>query len=211
MARDKQSGLPDVVVQGGDQEQVKRNLEAFDQLDVVKGMGAKLIQGWIYSKALPFEPVMERLATGEFRIEPDGPDHYRSDRRTVFRRIGIIHEDHRYAGVLRDISRTGARVEGLLGVPVGTQLVLDLGSGQLAVCTVSRSRDAMIGVEFETPLVSDGAGGLCTRHRISPYALAAAGMPLEALPAGNYSMQLIKSDSGPQRKPQFVEVKTPGV
>jgi diguanylate cyclase (GGDEF)-like protein/PAS domain S-box-containing protein len=192
-------------------EVVVEGVEAFDQLDVVKGMGAKFVQGWIYSKALPFEPVMERLATGEFSIEPDGPDHYRSDRRTVFRRIGIIHEDHRYAGVLRDISRTGARVEGLLGVPVGTQLVLDLGSGQLAVCTVSRSRDAMIGVEFETPLVSDGAGGLCTRHRVSPYALAAAGMPLEALPTGNYPMQLVKSEAGQPRKPLFVEVKTPGV
>ncbi len=189
---------------------VVEGVEAFDQLEVVKDMGARFIQGWIYSKALGIDKVKERLANGEFRIEPDGPDQYRSDRRTVFRRIGVIHEDHRYAGVLRDISRTGARVEGLLGVPVGTQLVLDMGNGQLAVCTVSRARDAMIGVEFETPLVSDGAGGLCTRHRISPYALAAAGMPLEALPAGNYSMQLIKRDEASRVKPQFVEVKTAG-
>jgi hypothetical protein len=151
------------------------------------------------------------LSSGEFRIEPDGPENFRSDRRTVFRRIGIIHEDHRYAGVLRDLSRTGARVEGLLGVPTGTQLVLDLGSGQLAVCSVIRARDAMIGVEFETPLVSDGAGGLCTRHRVSPYALASAGMPLEALPAGNYPMQMIKSSSDGESKPQFVEVKTSGI
>ncbi|MCB2047300.1 MAG: EAL domain-containing protein [Novosphingobium sp.] len=192
----------DVVVEG---------VEAFDQLGVVKEMGARLIQGWIYSKALAIDAVRERMSSGEFRIEPDGPESYRSDRRTVFRRIGVIHEDHRYAGVLRDLSRTGARVEGLLGVPVGTQLVLDLGSGQLAVCTVIRARDAMIGVEFETPLVNDGAGGLCTRHRVSPYALAAAGMPLEALPAGNYPMQMIKSSDGGQSKPLFVEVKTPGV
>ena len=68
-----------------------------------------------------------------------------------------------------------------------------------------------MGVEFETALVNDGAGGLCTRHRISPYALAAAGMPLEALPAGNYPMQLIKKDGDNQRKPLFIEVKTPGV
>jgi diguanylate cyclase (GGDEF)-like protein len=192
----------DVVVEG---------VEAFDQLEVVKGMGAKYVQGWIFSKALAIEVVRDRMSTGEFRIEPDGPDHYRSDRRTVFRRIGIIHEDHRYAGVLRDLSRTGARVEGLLGVPVGTQLVLDLGGGQLAVCAVSRAKEAMMGVEFETPLVNDGAGGLCTRHRVSPYALAAAGMPLEALPAGNYPMQLIKKDGDNQRKPLFVEVKTPGI
>ena len=54
--------------------------------------------------------------------------------------------------------------------------------------TVRRSQDATQGVEFEIPLVGDGADGLCTRHRISPYLLAAAGMPLAALPAGHYGL-----------------------
>ena len=61
----------------------------------------------------------------------------------------------------------------------------------------------MVGIEFETPLVSDGAGGLCTRHRVSPYALAAAGMPLAALPPGNYPLALA---GGPSSKPQFIQV-----
>ena len=106
----------------------------------------------------------------------------------MFRRIGVIHEDFRYDAVLRNLSRTGAMIEGLLDVPVGTDLVLDLGEGQLVVATVRRSQDASQGLEFETPLISDGADGLCTRHRISPYMLAAAGMPLRALPPGHYSM-----------------------
>ena len=46
----------------------------------------------------------------------------------------------------------------------------------------------MAGLEFETSLVDDGAGGLCTRHRVSPYMLAAAGMPLGALPPGQYPL-----------------------
>jgi len=91
-----------------------------------------------------------------------------------------------------------------LGVPVGTGLVVDLGHGQLVVSTVSRSHDMTIAVEFETPLVSDGAGGLCTRHRVSPYALAAAGMPLGALPAGSYP--LLVGGDGPRSKPQFLQV-----
>ena len=74
--------------------------------------------------------------------------------------------------------RIGAMIEGLLDVPTGTQFVIDLGEGQLVVATVRRSQDATQGVEFETPLINDGDGGLCTRHRVSPYALAAAGMPL---------------------------------
>ena len=121
----------------------------------------------------------------------------------MFRRVGVIHDDHRYDAMMRNLSTTGAMVEGLLGVPVGTGLVLDLGEGQLAVGVVNRSEDAMVGIEFETPLVSDGAGGLCTRHRVSPYALAAAGMPLAALPPGNYPLTLT---GGPSSKPQFIQV-----
>jgi EAL domain-containing protein (putative c-di-GMP-specific phosphodiesterase class I) len=186
-------------------ETTVEGVEAFDQLELVKEKGARYIQGWIYSKALKQEVILEKMSEGTFKIEPEGPDKYRSDRRTVFRRIGVIHEDHRYNAVLRDLSRTGALVEGLLGVPERTPLVLDLGAGQLAVCVVTRTREAQIAVEFETPLVADGSGGLCTRHRISPYALAAAGMPLEALPQGNYPMQLI--NNGRQSQPAFMETR----
>ncbi len=188
-------------------ETTVEGVEAFDQFNLVCEKGAKYIQGWIYSKALPASVIAERMQSGEMRIEPSGPEKHRPERRSVFRRVGIIHDDHRYEAVMRDLSKTGAAVEGLLGVPVGTGLVLDLGEGQLAVGTVTRSHDAMIAIEFETPLVSDGAGGLCTRHRVSPYALAAAGMPLASLPPGNYPAQLL---SAPQTKPQFIQVAVAG-
>jgi diguanylate cyclase (GGDEF)-like protein len=171
-------------------ETTVEGVEAFDQLEVVKSKGARFIQGWIYSKALTQETLVARMKSGDLRIEPDGPDRHRPERRSVFRRIGVIHDDHRYEALMRNLSKTGALIDGLLGVPEGTGLVLDLGGGQLAICTVTRVQDAMIAVEFETPLVSDGAGGLCTRHRISPYILAAA----ELLP------------EAPRSKPQFMQV-----
>ncbi len=183
-------------------------VEAFDQLELVCAKGACYIQGWIYSKALKQDVVIEKMMSGAFKIEPQGPERYRSERRTVFRRIGIIHGDHRYEAVMRDLSKTGSQIEGLVGVPIGTGLVLDLGGGQLVVCTVMRTQDAMIGVEFETPLVSDGAGGLCTRHRASPYALAAAGMPLTSLARGKY--QGMTSSNPSASKPQFLEVAIAG-
>ncbi|MXO59106.1 EAL domain-containing protein [Altererythrobacter salegens] len=171
-----------------DMETTAEGVEAMDELALVQKRGATLIQGFIFSRAVPQEEVLEKLSDGNFIYQANGPEKQRSQRRTVFRRIGVIHEDHRYDAVLRNLSRTGAMIEGLLEVPVGTDLVLDLGEGQLAICRVRRSQDATQGVEFETPLVSDGSDGLCTRHRISPYALAAAGMPLAALPPGHYSL-----------------------
>jgi predicted signal transduction protein with EAL and GGDEF domain len=180
-------------------------VEAMDELELVRMRGARTIQGFIYSRAVPHDEVMEKLGSGDFVYQPSGPAKQRSQRRTMLRRIGIIHEDHRYDAVMRNLSKTGAMIEGLLDVPIGTDLVLDLGEGQLAVGTVRRSQDATQGIEFETPLISDGADGLCTRHRISPYALATAGMPLAALPAGDYPLIDRRSDKGGGR-PRFMQV-----
>jgi diguanylate cyclase (GGDEF)-like protein len=187
-------------------ETTVEGVEAFDQLKLVISKGARYVQGWIYSKALRLDEIEARMGSGEFKIEPDGPETYRAERRSVFRRIGVIHDDHRYEAVMRDLSKTGAFIEGLIGVPEGTGLVIDLGGGQLVVSRVTRSHDAQIAVEFETPLVSDGAGGLCTRHRVSPYALAAAGMPLTSLPPGHYPIEQLQH--GRQSKPQFLQVTT---
>jgi diguanylate cyclase (GGDEF)-like protein len=190
-------------------ETTVEGVEAFDQLKLVISKGAKYVQGWIYSKALRLAEIEEKFANKDFKIEPEGPETHRPERRSVFRRIGVIHDDHRYEAVMRDLSKTGAKLEGLIGVPPGTGLVLDLGSGQLAVCTVTRAQDAQMAVEFETPLVGDGAGGLVTRHRVSPYALAAAGMPLATLPRGNYPLAQIAG--APKSTPQFMQVTVTGL
>ncbi|WP_284125720.1 EAL domain-containing protein [Parerythrobacter aestuarii] len=183
---------------------VAEGVEAKDELELVSGRGADLIQGWIFSRALPQGQVLERLESGELKFKAHGPAKYRADRISMFRRIGVIHEDHRYDAVMRNLSKTGARIEGLLDVPLGTQLVLDLGGGQLAVCTVRRSEGGEQGVEFEVPLISDGADGLCTRHRVSPYMLAAAGMPLAALPPGAYQMP--KTRENDKKPPRFMQL-----
>ena len=66
----------------------------------------------------------------------------------------------------------------------------------------------MIGIEFESPLVNDGAGGLCTRHRVSPYALAAAGMPLQSLHEGGAPVEVLTGNS--KSNPQFMQVQVGG-
>ncbi|WP_202386903.1 EAL domain-containing protein [Qipengyuania algicida] len=185
-------------------ETVAEGVETLDELELVKSRGASHVQGFIFSPAMSQTDVMKRLDKEHIEFEAKGPPRFRADRRSQFRRVGVIHDDCRYKAVLKNLSKTGAAIEGLLDVPVGTELVLDLGAGQLAVCVVRRSKGAFQGLEFETPLVSDGADGLCTRHRVSPYAIEAAGRPLAALSQDAYS-QL----AGPMAsmKRQFVEVQ----
>lgn len=189
-----------------DMETTAEGIEAKDELEAMRKLGVRQIQGFIYATACAFEDVEEALTSGEWIIEPEGPSKYRPERRTVLRRVGLIHEDHRYEVMMRNLSRGGCMVEGLLDVPVGTPFVVDFGEGQLAVAEVRRSVGSVQGLEFETQLVDDGAGGLCTRHRVSPYVMAQAGMPLQALPPGQYPMQLMQQPGGGLSMPKFGQI-----
>ena len=182
---------------------VAEGVETKDELALIKKLGATYIQGRIFSWAIPNSELHEKFESGDLVYEPRGPERYRAERRTEFRRIGLIHEDHRYQVMLRNLSKSGAKIEGLLEVPIGTEVVLDLGEGQLHVARVRRSENFSQGVEFETHLINDGADGLCTRHRVSPYEIEAAGRPLAALTNDAYS-QLV-GNTGPTNK-MFTEV-----
>ncbi len=181
-------------------------IEASDELALMRKLKVGQIQGDIFAAAVSYAEVVEALASGEWVIEPDGPSRYRYERRTVYRKVGVIHEDYRYEVTMRNLSRTGCLVDGLVDVPLDTPFVVDFGAGQLAVAKVKRSAGSMQGLEFELPMVDDGAGGLVTRNRISPYALAAAGMPLGALPPGSYPLDLATSGGAAKLgTPKFAE------
>ena len=191
-------------------ETVAEGVEAMDELALVKERGADLVQGYIFSRPMTQEQVLAQFAEGSGTFRPSGPPRHRSERITIFRKVGLIHEDHYYDVILRNLSKTGARINGLAGVPVGTEVVLDLGHGQLVVSKVANATENSQGLKFETPLISDGSGGFMTRHRISPYSLAEAGIPLAALGAGAFP--LAKWREANKSVPKFVqlELSVPG-
>jgi diguanylate cyclase (GGDEF)-like protein/PAS domain S-box-containing protein len=176
-------------------------VESLDQLDMIRDLNVTYVQGYIYSQPVSNDTLMEQYARGEWVIEPAGPAFHRSDRLSMYRKVGIVHDNHYYKVILRNLSLTGALVEGIIDVPVGTKFVLDLGDGQLAVSSVVRSKGHQQGLKFEDPLVNDGNGSYCTNRRASPYSLAAAGMPLESLPPGYYDS--INRPPPPKTVPMF--------
>lgn len=165
---------------------IANGIESTQLFKHLKNSGVKRMEGPIYSYPISANVVEEELTGDKWKIAPSGDRIKRSKRRTVYRRINVIHHDHSYEVVLRNLSKTGALIQGLDEVPKGTQFVVDLGGGQLAVATVIRTNGDTQGLEFEQSLIDDGAGGLCTRNRVSPYALTAAGAPLTALSPGSY-------------------------
>ncbi len=162
-------------------ETTAEGIESLDQLELVRKLNVSHVQGYVYSKAVPQAELLEHAEAGSWTIKPAGPARQRNDRFSLFRKVGAIHDNHRYGVVIRNLSATGAFIEGLLDVPVGTRFVIDFGEGQLVTATVRRSMRHQQGVEFEQTMVSDGNGGLCTRHRVSPYLIAAAAQQTSAL------------------------------
>ncbi|WP_231738595.1 bifunctional diguanylate cyclase/phosphodiesterase [Novosphingobium sp. FSW06-99] len=156
---------------------IAEGVETFDQLDMVRDLKIGMVQGYIYSKPVRVEHLFVDLPDEEWVIEPEGPAKQRHERRAMFRTIGVIHEDHYYPVTLRNLSQSGALIEGLLDVPIGTPFMVDFGEGQFELATVVRSRESSQGISFARDLVSDGNGGLCTRHRFMQHHLVAAGVP----------------------------------
>ncbi|WP_328705848.1 putative bifunctional diguanylate cyclase/phosphodiesterase [Erythrobacter rubeus] len=169
-----------------DMDTVANGIETNALLASLLDCGVRRVQGPIFSAPLTREEAESELLGEGWKIEPSSDRTRRARRRTVYRKIQVIHDDHSYEVTLRNLSKTGALIQGLADVPKGTQFVVDLGGGQLAVATVIRTSGDTQGLEFEQKLIDDGSGGLCTRNRVSPYALAAAGAPLAALSPGSY-------------------------
>lgn len=165
---------------------IANGIESASLLAALGQCGVRYLQGPIFCEPVDAETVEEEMAGEAWKIDPGANRTRRARRRTVFRKIQVFHDDYAYEVTLRNLSRTGALIQGLADVPKGTQFVVDLGGGQLAVATVNRASGDTQGLEFEQSLVDDGSGGLCTRNRVSPYALASAGAPLAALAPGSY-------------------------
>jgi diguanylate cyclase (GGDEF)-like protein/PAS domain S-box-containing protein len=152
-------------------------IEYLDQLALIQRLGVSHVQGWVYSKALTCEELIARLADGNWAIEPTGPSMQRSARHSVYRKAGVLYGNVYRSGIIRNLSDTGALIDGVEGVPPHALIIVDLGDGQLTFARVIRAKSGNLGVHFDTPLVDDGTGTLCTRRRISAYALATIGLP----------------------------------
>ncbi|MBX3594434.1 EAL domain-containing protein [Sphingomonas sp.] len=157
-------------------ETTAEGVESVDQLQAMRALGVSLIQGYLYSLPVPASAVATNVSGGRWEIKPIGPARQRENRVATFRRIGAVHGDHYYPVILRNLSPTGALIEGMVNVPVGTRFVIDFGDRQWMLATVRRSYGDHQGVEFDEPLVGDEETGFRTRYRVSAMTAAQLGL-----------------------------------
>lgn len=87
-----------------------------------------------------------------------GPRAARATRQMMLRKVVLDHGGQHYHGTIRNISSTGAMVEGLWNVPPGTIFRIILSEGHVVTATARWCQEDRMGVEFSSPLALDDAG-----------------------------------------------------
>ncbi len=148
-------------------------VETLDELDLVRMHGCSHIQGYIYERALSSEAALERLESG-LEALAKGPRSARASRQTMLRKIVLDHDRQFYNGTIRNISKTGALVEGLWNVPVGTIFTIALSETQTFTATTRWCTKDRMGVEFVDP-VKLSATGKVLGGELTPRSIRKAG------------------------------------
>lgn len=129
-------------------ETTAEGVETLDELDLVRQLGCSHVQGYIYDKPLSHADASARLSAGLTAIA-SGPRSARAVRHTMLRKISLEHGGQFYNATVRNLSTTGALVEGLWNVPPGTQFRLHWGEGRVLTATARWSQQDRMGMEFE--------------------------------------------------------------
>ena len=132
-------------------------VETLDELDLVRLHGCSHVQGFIYERPLDAAAALERLDTG-LAAAATGPRSSRAARQTMLRKVVLEYNGQAYSGTIRNISTTGAMIEGLWNVPAGTIVKIKLSEHHDVTATTRWCAQDRVGLEFAVPLTRDASG-----------------------------------------------------
>ena len=141
-------------------------VETLDELDLVRLHGCSHVQGFIYERPLDAAAAAERLETG-LAAAAMGPRSSRASRQTMLRKVVLECDGQVYSGTIRNISTTGAMIEGLWNVPEGTTFKIRLSEHHDVTATTRWCAEDRVGLEFAVPLTRDASGRIEAVHGIA--------------------------------------------
>jgi diguanylate cyclase (GGDEF)-like protein/PAS domain S-box-containing protein len=140
-------------------ETTAEGVETLDELELVRMHGCSHVQGFIYERPLDAAEAAQRLSSGLSAVA-QGPRAARSPRHTMLRRVVLEHGGNFYDGKIRNISDSGAMIEGLWDVPEGTIFKVWFSNDTVVACKTNWAQEDRLGVEFFEPLKRDSSGRL---------------------------------------------------
>lgn len=133
-------------------------VETLDELELVRLLGCSHVQGYIYHKPMNVADATA-LVSGNLVTQADGPQSARAPRQNLLRRVVVVHNGNRLNATLRNISESGAMIEGLWNMSAGSAMRVEFSADRSVTAQVRWSRENRVGVEFHVPLErrADGA------------------------------------------------------
>jgi diguanylate cyclase (GGDEF)-like protein len=131
-------------------ETTAEGVEVQDEIDLVRELGCSHIQGYVYGRPVPTEEVMIDLAAGGGFATARGFKISRSPRTRMLRSARIAIDGVEGEVRIRDISATGAMIDGIVidGDVAGIDLLLELVEDQMFSAEVRWAGEGKVGVQF---------------------------------------------------------------
>jgi hypothetical protein len=84
------------------------------------------------------------------------------------RRFVLEHHGQHFNGTIRNVSSSGALIEGLWNVPVGTVFEIPVSDARVVTAITRWSADGRIGIEFEAPLPHETGKAITAIRAVAP-------------------------------------------
>ena len=133
-----------------DMETTAEGVETEDEIDLVRRLGCSHIQGYVYGKPARSDEVLRQLDEGEGHALSAGFRLSRASRNTMLRTARVAIGDTQGDVRIRNISSTGAMIDGLQidGDGEGLNLLIELLEDQMFAARIRWARDGRAGIEF---------------------------------------------------------------
>ena len=131
-------------------ETTAEGVEVQDEIDLVRGLGCSHIQGYVYGRPMLAEDVVATLAAGGGYAVASGFKISRSPRTRMLRSARIAIDGVEGEVRIRDMSATGAMIEGIAidGDPIGLPLLIELLDDQMFSAQVRWANEGKAGLQF---------------------------------------------------------------
>ncbi len=129
-------------------ETTAEGVEIEDEIELVRDLGCSHIQGYIYGKPMLDQEVHRQLADSEGKATASGYKASRSPRSRMLRSAMVDIGGDAHKVRIRDISATGAMIEGLQGAEADSDILIEILENQMFPAKVKWSDRDRVGIEF---------------------------------------------------------------
>lgn len=127
-------------------------VETIEELEFVHRLGCSQVQGYIYGKPLNLKDATALIEASGNQVSVSGFSNFREERRKTLRSIKLRYDEYWYEGMVKNISRHGAMIEGLENIEDGSQFQIDLGNGLTVTARSIWSAGKQMGIRFREPV-----------------------------------------------------------